>query len=294
MDVQSGESLIDGVLGGGGAKGFAHLGFLKACEEMLFSFNNIYGISIGSQVAALYTNGFSVDEIRKVIEREFNDLLPKQIVKSLTGKFKSEHLKLGIVDLCEINRQFVKENDLVPNDKLRIVSYNLMNRKPVIYKGTDYDLADALSASMAVPLMVQPVILGKYLPKSFIDIIHGLISGSSGFEIHFDGAIKHPCPGDIDGCYLAIVSKLGFVSRLPGKFISPFNMMMHGMELLANPLLKMIFPDSNQSVVIDTGPKNIAALNFGQFSSRAIEKMVNHGYEVTADRLAMEILAGRL
>jgi len=51
------------VLGGGGARGFAHLGVLKAMTEASIPIDHIGGTSFGSSVAAAYANGWEWDRI---------------------------------------------------------------------------------------------------------------------------------------------------------------------------------------------------------------------------------------
>ena len=53
-------------LGGGGARGFAHLGAIKAFEENGITFDFIAGTSVGSLVGALYASGFTSDEMLKL------------------------------------------------------------------------------------------------------------------------------------------------------------------------------------------------------------------------------------
>ena len=50
-------------LSGGGAKGFAHVGALRALEEAGILPDIISGVSAGSLVGALYADGHSPDEI---------------------------------------------------------------------------------------------------------------------------------------------------------------------------------------------------------------------------------------
>lgn len=52
-----------GIFEGGGAKGFAHVGALKAAEEESVNFVGVAGTSAGSIVAALVAAGFSADEL---------------------------------------------------------------------------------------------------------------------------------------------------------------------------------------------------------------------------------------
>lgn len=55
------------VLAGGGAKGAAHIGVLKALEEMQIPVDYITGTSMGSYVGGLYATGMSADEIESFI-----------------------------------------------------------------------------------------------------------------------------------------------------------------------------------------------------------------------------------
>ena len=50
-------------LSGGGAKGFAHVGALKAMEELGIRPDIISGTSAGAVIAVLYADGYSPDEI---------------------------------------------------------------------------------------------------------------------------------------------------------------------------------------------------------------------------------------
>lgn len=56
------------VLSGGGARGIAHLGVIKALQEMGIGFDQIAGTSAGAIVGALLAEGYSPDESLKVIE----------------------------------------------------------------------------------------------------------------------------------------------------------------------------------------------------------------------------------
>ncbi len=54
------------VLSGGGARGFAHIGVLKALEEMRIPFDVVAGTSMGSMVGGGFAAGYSADEIRDI------------------------------------------------------------------------------------------------------------------------------------------------------------------------------------------------------------------------------------
>jgi len=55
-------------LSSGGAKGFAHLGALKALEEEGISFDIVTGTSIGSIVGAMYARGYSATDIYELVK----------------------------------------------------------------------------------------------------------------------------------------------------------------------------------------------------------------------------------
>ena len=54
------------VLSGGGAKGMAHIGFLKVMEEAGLRPDIITGTSMGSIVAGLYSIGYTVEELEEI------------------------------------------------------------------------------------------------------------------------------------------------------------------------------------------------------------------------------------
>src|SRR5262249_34952224 len=56
------------VLGGGGARGGAHIGVLKVLEELHVPVDFVVGTSIGSIVGALYCTGMSPAELEKTVK----------------------------------------------------------------------------------------------------------------------------------------------------------------------------------------------------------------------------------
>lgn len=75
-------------LAGGGVKGAAHIGVLKAFEESNIEFEYISGTSSGSIVATLYACGYSADEIYKLFKKYCNEIKYvdyKNIIKLIYG-----------------------------------------------------------------------------------------------------------------------------------------------------------------------------------------------------------------
>ena len=72
------------VLSGGGAKGLAHIGVLKALEENNIPIDYITGTSMGGIVGAMYAAGYSPKEIEKIaLSADFQDWVG--------GKYKSDY-----------------------------------------------------------------------------------------------------------------------------------------------------------------------------------------------------------
>jgi len=64
------------VLGGGGARGAAHVGVLKVLKEMRIPIDCIAGTSMGAIVGGLYASGLSPEEIgREIREMDWDDVL---------------------------------------------------------------------------------------------------------------------------------------------------------------------------------------------------------------------------
>jgi len=58
------------VLSGGGSRGIAHIGVIRALEENHIPINYIVGSSIGAIVGSLYASGYSADEMEQLMSSE--------------------------------------------------------------------------------------------------------------------------------------------------------------------------------------------------------------------------------
>lgn len=65
--AQQGNALV---LSGGGSRGMAHIGVIKALEENNIPIDYIAGTSIGAAVGAMYAAGFSPQEIEDIFTSE--------------------------------------------------------------------------------------------------------------------------------------------------------------------------------------------------------------------------------
>ncbi|MGR5177572.1 patatin-like phospholipase family protein [Vibrio parahaemolyticus] len=176
------------VLAGGGAKGAAHIGVLKALEEMQIPVDIITGTSMGAYVGGLYATGMSADEIdsfiytvdwnngyrdrvsrsqRRVRDKEAEDRY--QIRTDIGLHFGSIEAPKGVVQGQSMLRILRKTSGNLPQfetfDDLAIpyrsVATDILKLEPVVLdKGY---LVDAMMASMSVPGALPPYELDGYL-----------------------------------------------------------------------------------------------------------------------------------
>ncbi|MCE2496597.1 MAG: patatin-like phospholipase family protein [Flavobacteriales bacterium] len=87
------------VLSGGGAKGAAHIGVLKAMEEAGLRPDFIAGTSMGSMVGGLYAIGFSADEIEQILLNiDWNLVLSNQVPLNCISFEEKEYYNRYLVE----------------------------------------------------------------------------------------------------------------------------------------------------------------------------------------------------
>ena len=152
------------VLGGGAARGFAHIGVIQVLEEAGIRPNLVVGTSAGSLVAALYASGKTGTQLQKVAEMmeeaTFADwTLPIFSRGMLRGEALSRYVS------TQVNGRLIESMPL----PLGIVATDLNNGQGVLFQRGD--TATAVRASSAVPALFQPV---KISGRDYVD--GGLVS----------------------------------------------------------------------------------------------------------------------
>ena len=176
------------VLSGGGAKGAAHIGVIKAFEENEIPIDYITGTSIGAIIGSLYAMGYTPDEmLQLMLSKEFGywqtgtveddymyyfrkpDPTPEMahfsIDMSDSLQIKTNFLPQSLINPIQMNQAFVAlyaqatakaawnfDNLFVP---FRCIGSDIYNKKPVIFKNGD--LGEAVRISMTFPLFFKPV-----------------------------------------------------------------------------------------------------------------------------------------
>ena len=135
-------------LGGGAARGFAHIGVIKALEAQGIVPDIVVGTSAGAVVGALYASGLSGFELQKIaLEMDEGQLgdwsLPDR------GVFKGEALQ-NFVNRSVANRPLEK----LPRS-FGVVATDLKSGESVVFRSGNTGMA--VRASSAVPGVFQPV-----------------------------------------------------------------------------------------------------------------------------------------
>ncbi len=106
-------------LSGGGAKGLAHIGILKAIDAVGLNIDYITGTSMGSVIGSLYAIGYSADSIEKIARNlDWEFLLSNQSsLRSVFMQEKEEYSKY-IVELPWINHRFTLPTGILESQEL--------------------------------------------------------------------------------------------------------------------------------------------------------------------------------
>jgi NTE family protein len=151
---------ISVVLGGGGMKGFAHIGVLRAIEEAGITPSCFAGTSIGGLLAAAYAGGMTLDEMeRRALSLRRRDLFRINHVGMLLERMRSPSIYLDepLRSLC---------TSAVPNVTFEELGVPLLINTVDVERGTqvvwglpglrDVRIDDAVYASCALPGFFPP------------------------------------------------------------------------------------------------------------------------------------------
>ena len=151
-------------LGGGAARGFAHVGVIQVLEEAGIQPDLVVGTSAGSLVAALYASGKNSAQLRRVAETmeeaEITDwMMPILNRGALRGEALSRYVN------AQVGNRLIEQM----KTPLGIVATDLHNGEAVLFRRGN--TGAAVRASSAVPAVFQPVKIGS---REYVD--GGLVS----------------------------------------------------------------------------------------------------------------------
>lgn len=136
------------VLGGGGARGFAHIGAIEALQAHGYHITSVAGTSMGALVGGLFVAG-KMEELKTIAHR----LTKMQILKMMDVSPGLDHLASGERLLKEL-RQIVGE---VRIEDLPIpyacVASDIISGQPHVFR--EGELAQAIRASVSIPCFLN-------------------------------------------------------------------------------------------------------------------------------------------
>lgn len=234
-------------LGGGAAKGFAHIGVLKALEENDIFVDMVSGCSSGALVGGLYCSGLTPYQLEEIaVNVEYKDWVDLTIPS--VGLIKGKKLEKMI-------RKLSKDQNIEELDKKFLaVATNLNNSKQYVFEqGPIYQ---AIRASISIPGVFEPV-------------------GKDG-TVLVDGAVVDRFPvsilRELNPDFIIGVN-IGFTD-LNQKRINMFDVVIQSVELLTDQAMKAKKLDAE--IIIEPDLKTIGLTRFD-----LAKQAITLGYDAT-------------
>jgi NTE family protein len=218
------------VLGGGAARGFAHIGVIQVLEEAGIHPDLVVGTSAGALVAALYASGKSGDQLQKVAE-----IMEEATFADWTLPIFSRGLLRGEAMARYVSTQVkgrLIENMPLP---LGIVATDLNSGQGVLFQRGD--AATAVRASSAVPALFQPVkIAGReYVDGGLVSPVPVRYAQKMGAELIIAVDISSVPEGNMASDTMQILLQ---TFAIMGKSINAFEL--HDADIVVRPSLRGI------------------------------------------------------
>lgn len=274
------------VLSGGGAKGAAHIGVIRAVEQAGIPIDYIAGTSMGAIVGGLYAMGYSTDELEQLVKmQDWEMLLSDKSPRKQLSPEQREHLGRYVLSVPlsksakpkmdgfvrgrnlgnMLARLTVGYHDSISFDSLRIpfacVATNLANGDEVVLRSGK--LATAIRASMAIPGVFTPVVIdGKTL---------------------VDGGLCNNFPVDV-------AQKMGADIVIGSTVQRVFNdtMQLGGIQSVVQQLISISsrrkFEENIDlcDVHVGVNPKGVSTMDF---SAEKLDTMIRRGYETAMSHI---------
>ncbi|MEM9859087.1 MAG: patatin-like phospholipase family protein [Bacteroidota bacterium] len=279
------------VLSGGGAKGLAHVGVIKALEENNIPIDYIVGTSMGGVIAGCYAAGYSAAQIEEIVlSEDFSHWVNGKFEKGFNYYYSQEEPSSSILSInlsldsvfnaavtssiaSDLSLNFaLAEKFAVPSaqanynfDSLliptRIVAAEIFTQHEEVIK--EGSLGNAIRATLSVPFFYKPIRFnGQYL---------------------FDGGIYNNFPVDILNDEFSPDVIIG--SNVSSKIYNEYPKDQDD-KLLNSSLLFMILDKSDPDDIPETGVYLEPDLNtYTAFDFNKAQALIDSGYAVTLSRI---------
>ncbi len=274
------------VLSGGGAKGSAHIGVIRALEEKQIPITYITGTSIGAVIGAMYASGYSPDEIESLMvsedfqrwitgivddryiyyyrkedpnaswittnfdfKKKISSILPTQLIKTHEIDFRLMELLAPSCAVCKNDFDSL----MVP---FRCVVSDIDSTETwVLGNG---DLSAAVRGSMSLPLIYNPIIINK--------------------KLVFDGGMYNNFP--VDAVIREFKPDVVIGSRVAQRYNKPER------DDIVSQILSMLMERQNDTILYPNSimiVPNIPDINLLDFSKAAI--VADSGYHAAIRKM---------
>lgn len=264
-------------LAGGGVRGAAHIGAIKALEENGIKIDAVAGTSAGSIVAALYGMGYSAEEMIKLFNyfaKSVMAISPKYVfgnIKEVRG------IKLGGITSSYNIESAIEEAGKLKNIKdirdirlpISIPATDLISDREIIFtnskdlEGEEYiheiEIGKAVRASSTFPIMYAPF---EYKEFQFVD--GGVFDNLPSAECKKLGVDK--------------VISIRFKLKTPRKQKTIYNIGMQSLDLMTENLIRESVRISDYVIELDLKDAK-------PFSINKLEFCYKEGYMQTLDHI---------
>lgn len=262
-------------LSGGGIRGIAHAGVIKALEENNIKITHIGGTSAGSLIAGLYAMGYSPDNMYTLFRRYAKNIvkLDKNIIRQyiknylLKKEIKSNGLNTGeefqkLINNLAFSKGIKKMSDIkIP---IIIPSVDISNSKKYVFSSietenenyiSDISLGEAIRASSSFPVIYQPF---KYKDHLFLD--GGILDNIPAEEIKRIGA--------------KIVISVRFDSNKVKETSNIMEIAIKALDIMGDKISEESLQNSEYIITVPTDGAGILDVE-------KMEYCFNSGYEIT-------------
>ena len=237
-------------LSGGGARGFGHLGALKAFEELGVEFECVAGTSVGSLVGAMYCYGMTADEMIKfALNLKVKDIRTSKIifVPSKTNKLEELIISaMGDIDIKDLEKKFCA------------VAVDMKDGEEIVF--SEGRLCKVLAGSCAVPVVFDCV---EYENM-----------------ILMDGGLANTIPADVPklmGCDKVIAVDINKYRGRGTDSTKLFDLVMASIRILMKS--NCVKGKLNSDILIEPELKDFKSTSFD-----GAEEMIKEGYRAVMEK----------
>jgi NTE family protein/lysophospholipid hydrolase len=269
------------VLGGGGARGLAHIGALRALEDLGIPVDLIGGTSSGAVVAAALVTGHSWQDMVQIARER------------LVGRDSLLDFTVPFVSLVSGRRIFTLLHGMFEEARIEdlwlpyfCVSTNLSRARMVVHR--EGLLWRAVRASVSLPGILPPLLHecdllvdGGVMNKLPVDVMRGLCNGGKVFAVSVSACEDGPVGGD------------SFEEHLSGwsilrRRLNPFRRHRRGPNIADILLCSTLVTSANTQLSLERQADvcvRVPAPSAGLFDFRSLDLMVEAGYRAAQEQL---------